>query len=112
METATKNGLLIDEIDTDMQDEATKPDELVLEHRVNGDFWKWVAMGLLSVVMLMLGGFVQHLLTNDAVQDHSALPGHPLMQERVETIQENMRELKVSIEAMDEKLDDIKESIR
>ena len=109
METQKANGVFIEDDATDkMPDE---PDtDVVVEHKVTADFWKWVAACLFALVMFMLGGVINHLLTNSMIQEHQKLAGHPLMEERVQNLERMMEmrlgSIETSLSRIEEKMDD------
>ena len=82
-----------------------EPSEHTVNHKMSVDLWKWVAAALLSILMLMLGGFIASLTSQSALQEHAELGGHPIMDVRMQQVERTLREIKDDISDINDKLD-------
>lgn len=69
--------------------------------------WKWMAAGLLSIVMFLLGAFAGDTIAtvrfaglSNTVAEHIAEEGHPVMVERMNALEEENKEAHIRIERL------------
>jgi hypothetical protein len=80
----------------------------IIERRMNTDnvhVWKWIAASLLGVLMLLLGAFggdvaasFRYSGLHQRMTDHERLPGHPVMVQKVNDLDESINESLARIE--------------
>lgn len=75
------------------------------------ELYRWVAGTAIGLVMFLLGGFVTSVINQSALYEHTSLGGHPVMEERVQSlenlygvqlkrIQEDLRDIKTELRAL------------
>ena len=72
------------------------------------DYWKWIAAALLSLVMFMLGSFVENLIGTTRLDSHAEKAGHPVMVQRVDNLEQV---LNLQLMQMNQRLDRIEKKL-